>query len=201
MQEQVPENVALKQKLWGEIEKYASPTCLFWSSTSGIPSSTQSIHMSGRERLLVAHPINPPHVMPLIEIGPPPGADPAMVARTVAFWKALGKVPVVLKKEVTGFVANRLAFALFREAIHLVDEDVVDVQDIDRVMENSMGIRWARAGPFKSYEAGGGDAGIEGLMKNIGKMMQDCWNDQGKANMGEPWEEKVYEQTRMAYRK
>jgi 3-hydroxyacyl-CoA dehydrogenase len=201
VQEQVPENTALKQKLWFEIEKYASPTCLFWSSTSGIPSSTQSLHMSCGARLLVAHPINPPHVMPLIEIAPSAAADPAIVTRTVEFWKGLGKVPVVLKKEVTGFVANRLAYALFREAIYLVDEGVVDVEDIDRVMVNSMGMRWARAGPFKSYDAGGGDGGIERLMRNVGEMIQACWDDQGKVNMGEQWEEKIYRQTRAAYRK
>lgn len=157
--------------------------------------------MMSPARLLVVHPINPPHVMPLIEIAPPAAADPAIVARTVAFWQALGKIPVVLEKEVTGFVAKRLAYALLREAIHLVDEGVVDVQDVDRVIENSMGMRWARAGPFKSYNSGGGEGGIEDLFKSISTTIQACWDDQGKVNMGGPWEDKVYSQTKAAYKK
>lgn len=137
--------------------------------------------------------------MPLIEIVPSPTTCPQVVAATVEFWKTLGRSPVVLKKEITGFVANRLAFALLREAIHIVNEGVVDVAELDRVVESSMGLRWAKAGPFKSYAAGGGDEGFEGFMRKIGKTVQSCWSDLGTVNFGQGWEKEVYKQTEAVY--
>lgn len=108
-------------------------------------------------------------------------------------------MPVHIKKETTGFVANRLAFALLREAIHLVNEGVVDVSELDRIVETSMGPRWAVAGPFKSYHAGGGPAGLEGFFKNIGGTVQACWDDGGKVNVGDGWKEEVFRQARETY--
>jgi 3-hydroxyacyl-CoA dehydrogenase len=137
--------------------------------------------------------------MPLIEIVPSPSTSDFVISQTLEFWNNLGRTPIVLKKEVTGFVANRLAFALLREAIHLIKEGVVDVTELDRVVESSMGLRWAKAGPFKSYAAGGGEAGFEGLMQKIGATVQACWDDTGKINMGEGWEKEVFEQTEAAY--
>lgn len=199
IQEQGPENTEFKQKIWLDIESHAPSECLFWSSTSGIPASVQSAHMVNRGRLVVVHPYNPPHIMPLIEIVPSPETDPSVVTRTVDYWNKLGREPVVLKKETTGFVANRLAFVLLREAIHLVNEGVISVGDLDRLVESSMGPRWAVAGPFKSYHMGGGAGGLEGFMKNIGGTVQGCWDDAGVENVGDGWEGKVFEQTREAY--
>lgn len=172
VQEQGPENAAFKQAIWQEIETHAPPDCLFWSSSSGIPASIQSTRMRSPTRLLIVHPYNPPHIMPLLEIVPAPGADARLVERTLEYWKGMDRVPVVLTKECTGFVANRLAFALFREAVHLVREGVISAQELDELVENSMGPRWVVAGPFKSYHFGGGAAGIEGFMKNVGGTVQ-----------------------------
>lgn len=199
IQEQGPENAAFKTALWPRVEQHCPPDALLWSSTSGIPASTQSTDMKDRSRLIVAHPWNPPHVMPLIEVVPSPQTSPEVISRTMDFWKRMGKVPVLLKKETTGFVGNRLAFALLREAIHLVNEGVASVEDIDRVMENSLGPRWAISGPFKSYQAGGGEGGIEAFFKNIGGTVQACWDDAGKVNVGEGWEKNIYDQTNEAY--
>ena len=96
-------------------------------------------------------------------------------------------------------MANRLAFALLREAIHLVDEGVVSVAEIDDIVQNSMGPRWAVAGPFKSYHAGGGPGGLEGFFKNIGGTVQGCWDDSGKPNVGEEWEKKVFKDAQECY--
>lgn len=199
IQEQGPENIPFKQKIWPEIERYASPDSLLWSSTSGIPASIQSAHMLNKCRLLVVHPYNPPHIMPLIEIVPSPDTDPKVVVRTEVYWKGLGREPVVLGKEAIGFVANRLAFVLLREAIHLVNEGVISVPDLDRLVESSMGPRWAVAGPFKSYHMGGGAGGLEGFMKNIGGTVQACWDDAGVEKVGDGWEQDVYHQTKEAY--
>jgi 3-hydroxyacyl-CoA dehydrogenase len=108
-------------------------------------------------------------------------------------------VPIHIKKETTGFVANRLAFALLREAVHLVDAGVVSVEEIDKIVETSMGPRWAVAGPFKSYHAGGGQAGLEGFFKNIGGTVQDCWADAGTVNVGDGWEQKIFKEANEVY--
>lgn len=200
IQESGPENLDFKAKLWPQVEQYAPADALLWSSTSGIPASSQAKEMKDTSRLLVVHPYNPPHVMPLLEVVPSPGVtSESVVQRTLDFWKARGREPVVLKKECTGFVANRLAFVLLREAIHLVKEGVVSVEELDTIVTNSMGPRWAVAGPFKSYTAGGGKGGLEAFFANIGGTVQDCWNDAGTPNVGEPWQGTVFSQAEKAY--
>ncbi|KAF2477813.1 NAD(P)-binding protein [Lindgomyces ingoldianus] len=185
IQESSPENLGIKRELWAEVEKYAPKEALLWSSTSGIPASQQSANMQDKCRLLVVHPYNPPHIMPLLELVPSPETSPQVIKRTQDFWRARGRVPIHLKKEITGFVANRLAFVLLREAIHLVDTGVVSVCELDKIVESSMGPRWAVAGPFKSYHAGGGVGGLEGFFNSIGGTVQDCWTGSGNVDGGE----------------
>ena len=199
VQEQGPENLAFKAKIWSQIEGHASATALFWSSTSGIPASAQAKDMKDPSRLLVVHPYNPPHVMPLLEVVPSSSTSQEVIDRTLEYWNSLGRAPVVIKQECTGFVANRLAFVLLREAIHLVKEGVVTVEEVDKIVETSMGPRWAVAGPFKSYHAGGGKGGLEAFFANIGGTVQQCWDDAGKVNVGDGWEEDVFRQTKDAY--
>ncbi|KAF2835124.1 NAD(P)-binding protein [Patellaria atrata CBS 101060] len=199
IQEQGPESLSFKSSLWPEVEKLAPGDALFWSSTSGIPASAQAVNMKDPSRLLVVHPYNPPHIMPLLELVPSSQTDQRVIDRTLAFWRARGRSPVVIKKEYTGFVANRLAFALLRESIHLVNAGLVTVEELDRIVETSMGPRWAVSGPFKSYHAGGGKDGLEGFFRNIGGTVQRCWDDSGKVNVGDEWEKNVFQQTREIY--
>ncbi|KNG50571.1 3-hydroxyacyl-CoA dehydrogenase [Stemphylium lycopersici] len=199
IQESGPENLDFKKQLWAEVEKYAPEHSLFWSSTSGIPASQQAMDLKDKSRLLIVHPYNPPHIMPLLELVPSPITSEEVIRRTQEFWINRGRVPVHIKKETTGFVANRLAFALLREAVHLVNEGVVSVGELDSIVESSMGPRWAVAGPFKSYHAGGGPAGLEGFFKNIGGTVQGCWSDTGKPNVGDGWEKDIFKQAQDTY--
>ncbi|KAI9736696.1 MAG: hypothetical protein M1834_000900 [Cirrosporium novae-zelandiae] len=199
IQESGPENVEFKSSLWPQIEAIAPPTALFWSSTSGIPASEQASRMKDPSRLVVVHPYNPPHIMPLLEIVPSPATSQDVINRTMEYWKGIGREPVLLKKECIGFVANRLAFSMFREAIHLVNEGVVSVEELDTIVQNSIGPRWDIAGPFKSYHAGGGEGGLAAFMKNIGGTVQACWNDSGKPRATGRWVPKICEQTTKAY--
>ncbi|KAK7533118.1 uncharacterized protein J3D65DRAFT_634429 [Phyllosticta citribraziliensis] len=205
IQEQGPENLAFKAAVWKEVVEHARPDALFWSSTSGITATSQAeaagLDDAAAARLLVVHPYNPPHVMPLLEVVLGARTSSETVERTVSFWRVRQREPVVLKKECKGFVANRLAFALLREAVHLVNEGVVNVEEMDKIVETSMGPRWAVAGPFKSYHVGGGAGGLEGFFKNIGGTVQDCWQDAGQVNVGEEWEQKISQQAREAYGK
>ncbi|CAI6334592.1 unnamed protein product [Periconia digitata] len=199
IQESGPENLDIKRKLWAQVEYHAPKDSLLWTSTSGIPASHQSRDMSDKTRLLVVHPYNPPHIMPLLELVPSPSTSDTVIQRTKAFWESHHRTPIHIKRETTGFVANRLAFALLREAIHLVSEGVVSVSELDKIVENSMGPRWAVAGPFKSYHAGGGAAGLEGFFGNIGQTVQNCWDDAGQVNVGEGWEKGVFDMAKDEY--
>lgn len=206
VQEQGPENAAFKIKIWPEIEKDAPKEALFWSSTSGIPASEQSRDMKDKTRLVVCHPYNPPHIMPLLEVvRSPEHTSDDVVERTLSYWRKLGRAPVVVRKECVGFVANRLAFALFREACSLVAQGVVDVEDLDDIVQTSMGPRWTVAGPFKSYHAGGGEGGLNSFMEKIGGTVQSCWDasdeDVNKGNIvvGGSWQHGVCRQTEEAY--
>jgi 3-hydroxyacyl-CoA dehydrogenase len=200
VQESGPEDLYFKQSLWAEVEKHAPRNALFWTSTTGIPASLQNKSMQDKSRLIVVHPFNPPHILPLLEIVPAPETSQTVIDATFAFWRNRGRQPILIRKEAKGFVAGRLAWALLREAVHLVNEDVVTVEELDRIMENSMGPRWAYAGPFKSFHTGGGPGGLEALMKNVGGSVQACWDDAGRVNIGEDWEQKIFYQTREAYK-
>ncbi|TKA30351.1 hypothetical protein B0A50_02578 [Salinomyces thailandicus] len=206
VQEQGPENLEFKVAIWAEIERHAREDALFWSSTSGIPASAQSREMQDPTRLLVVHPYNPPHIMPLLEVVPAPQQTAeAVVENTLEYWRELGRTPVVVKKECTGFVANRLAFALFREACSLVASGVVDVKELDEIVQASMGPRWTVAGPFKSYHAGGGEGGLTSFMEKIGGTVKNCWDASKEdvtandVSVGGKWQEDVCKQADEAY--
>jgi 3-hydroxyacyl-CoA dehydrogenase len=198
VQEQGPEHVAFKTELWPQIEALVSPACHLWTSTSGIPASVQSAGMADPGRLLVVHPFNPPHVMPLVEIVPSPGTREVLVEVARAYFDRIGHTPVVIPKETTGFVANRLAFVLFREACSLVRQGVVRAQDVDRIVEASIGLRWGIKGPFASYHDGGGAGGLAGFLQNVGKTMKEVWAE-GEGPIEGAWVEEVVGQTEEAY--
>ncbi|GAB1740153.1 hypothetical protein NU219Hw_g5070t1 [Hortaea werneckii] len=205
VQEQGPENPEFKITIWPQIERLAPKDALFWSSTSGIPASEQSRDMKDKSRLVVVHPYNPPHIMPLLEVVPSPHTSQEVIDRTLEYWRRLGRTPVLVKKECTGFVANRLAFALFREACSLVSQGVVDAQELDEIVQASMGPRWTVAGPFKSYHAGGGEGGLTGFMEKIGGTVQKCWDASDSdvrshdIKVGANWQQDVCRQTERAY--
>lgn len=205
VQEQGPETKDFKISIWPQIEEHAPNDALFWSSTSGIPSSEQSRDMKDKSRLIVVHPYNPPHVMPLLEVVRSAETSDGVVERTLDYWRGLGRTPVVVKKECVGFVANRLAFALFREACSLVSQGVVGVEDLDDIVRASMGPRWSVAGPFKAYHAGGGEGGLASFLDKIGGTVQSCWDAsdddvaKGNVRIGESWQQDICKQADEAY--
>ena len=198
VQEQGPESSHFKSSLWPQVEALVSPACHLWTSTSGIPASLQAVHMETPARLVVVHPFNPPHIMPLIEIVPSPDTPAHLVAAAKDYFETLGHSPVVITKEKTAFVANRLAFVFLREACSLVDQGVVTVPDLDKIVEASLGLRWGIKGPFASYHDGGGAGGLAAFMGNVGETVKDVWAE-GEGSLGEGWEAKIVQQTEEAY--
>ena len=183
VQENGPERLELKQELFARIEKACPPGALLLSSTSGLMPSDIGASMVDPGRVVVGHPFNPPHVVPLVEVVPGARTPAHTVAAAADFYRSLGKAPVVLRKEIGGFVANRLQSAVFREAVHLVLSGVVTPEELDRVVTESVGVRWATAGPFESYHLGGGPGGIRHLLEHLGPGMVKRWADLGRPEL------------------
>lgn len=169
VQESIYESYDAKRPLYAKMDRLTPSDTVLASSTSGLLMSEIQMSMGLHpERGVVAHPWNPVHLVPLVEICPGERTSAEAVELTRALMEDIGKVPVVLMKEAPGFIANRLSAALWREALHLVDTGVASVEDVDKAVSAGPGIRWAIMGPYLTYHLGGGKGGIEYLMRHIG---------------------------------
>ena len=180
IQESGPENYEIKKMIYKEIEQGASPEALIGSSTSGLSISIIQSAISTPDRCFTAHPFNPPHLIPLVEIVPGKQTSPHVIDKAKEFYLKLGKVPVILKKEVPGHIANRLAAALWREAIDLVVEGVASVEDVDKAVASGPGLRWALMGPHLIYHMGGGEGGLEHFIEHLGPAFESWWEVMAK---------------------
>jgi len=169
VQESVFESYDIKKAVYSQMDELTDSGTILASSTSGLlMTEIQRAAKRHPERCIVAHPWNPSHLVPLVELSPGDSTSEETVRRTYALMESIGKVPIVLKKEVPGFIANRLSVALWREALDLVDRGVASAEDVDKAVRAGPGIRWAIMGPYLTYHLGGGPGGIEYLMRHIG---------------------------------
>ena len=152
IQENGPERVPVKIALFTELDRFARPDAVLASSTSGIPASAFTEGLKGRHRCLVAHPVNPPYLIPLVEICPAPWTDEATIARTRALQIAAGQVPATVKKEMDGFALNRLQGALLAEAFRLIADDAISPADLDALVKHGLGLRWSFMGPLETID-------------------------------------------------
>ncbi len=152
VQENGPERVADKQALFAELDRLAAPETILASSTSGIPASAFTEHLPGRARCLVAHPVNPPYLIPLVELCPAPWTAPASVAATRALMERAGQVPVTVNHELPGFVLNRLQGALLAETFRLLAQDAISPEDLDATVKHGLGLRWSFMGPLETID-------------------------------------------------
>jgi ketoreductase RED1 len=171
VQENGPESVEFKKDLFARLVRDAPKHALLASSSSAIPSTAFTGEIEDAGRILIGHPFTPPHLIPLVEIVPGEHTSEDAVATAVDFYTFLGRTPVVERKEMPGFVGNRLQNALSREASYLVQQGVVTPEDLDKVVTSSLGIRYATIGPFLSGHLGGGPGGYRHLADHIGKEM------------------------------
>ncbi|KAK4906059.1 hypothetical protein LTR49_024723 [Elasticomyces elasticus] len=191
VQENAPERLGLKTKLIGEIDAGTRPDVIIASSSSGITSSQFIGDCKHPERVLIGHPFNPPHLMPLDIVGQKLTSVPIAFSTTSAenvrvaidFYKSLGKRPVLVKKEVPGFAANRLQAGLCAEAYSLVKNGVLSAEDVDACVTSSLGPRWALTGPYMSNISGGGGGkdGFQHMMRHLGPGIQ-VWLHDMRAN-------------------
>ncbi len=157
VQESVPEKLELKRALFSELDGLCPPTTILASNTSGLPISRIAAGIAGAARIVGVHYLNPPHLMPPVEVIPGEATAPETVERVRAALLELGKSPLIVRREVPGFLWNRLQFALAREAFWLVENGVATMEEVDLAMRRGLGRRWAIAGPFASLDLGGID--------------------------------------------
>ncbi|MCO4817433.1 MAG: 3-hydroxyacyl-CoA dehydrogenase, partial [Planktomarina temperata] len=176
VQENAPERLDVKHDLYRRFELHAEADALIASSASGLPWSRLSAQMDRPERLLNAHPYNPPHLVPLVELFCPAEAS---LARAEDLYRRIGRVPVRMKREAVGHLANRLASALWREAVHIVAEGIADVEAVDLALVNGPGLRWAVMGAHMTYHLGGGAGGMAHYLEHLGDSQEGRWSTLG----------------------
>ncbi len=167
VQECVREDLALKREVFALIDRLAPPDALICTSSSGLSISALQTAAQRPERCLAAHPYNPPHLVPLVELAPGALTAPEALERARTFYIGVGKRPVVLARDVPGYLANRLSAALWREAVELVRRGIASVDDVDRAVREGPGLRWSVMGPHLLYDLGGGDEGIRGHLEHL----------------------------------
>jgi 3-hydroxyacyl-CoA dehydrogenase len=186
VQENIRETVEAKQDIFAQLDEAAEPGTILASSTSGIPASSFTENLKGRARCLVAHPINPPSLVPLVELVPAPWTDPATMARARILYENAGQVPIMVRREVQGFIVNRLQGALLAEAFRLVEDGYVDSADVDKAVKDGLGLRWAFMGPFETIDLNA-SGGIRDYCNRYGPLYLDI------ARQAEPreWNERL----------
>ncbi len=189
VQESAPERVEIKIELYKTLDRIAPPETVLASSTSGLPASAFTEGLERRARCLVVHPINPPHLIPLVEIVPAPWTDDKVVERATALMREVGQSPIRLRREVNGFVVNRLQSAMLSEAFKLVEDGIVTVGEVDRAVSDGLGLRWSFMGPFQTIDLNA-KTGVAEYCRNLGPMYYGLAKEQADAR---PWTQKLVE--------
>ncbi|MBR0649402.1 3-hydroxyacyl-CoA dehydrogenase [Roseomonas terrae] len=179
VQENAPERLEVKQPLLARIDAALPPDVVIASSTSGLLASRLSESCAHPERVVIGHPFNPPHLIPLVEVVGGAKGSPEAVAAAMAFYRGIGKHPIEIRKEVPGHLANRLQAALWREAVHLVAEGVASVADVDAAISEGPGLRWALMGPHTTFHLAGGEGGMEHFLHHLLPAVTSWWSDLG----------------------
>ncbi len=175
VQESGPEDLDIKKALTEKIDAATPDNIPIASSTSGIPASLYAIDIKGKYRCLVAHPINPPHLIPAVEIVPAPFTSEDITQSVKEIMISIDKEPLELKKEIPGFVVNRLQGALLCEAFDLVKEGIASAEDVDKAISEGLGLRWSFMGPFQTIHLNAPE-GITGYVKRYEKMYKEMFN-------------------------
>ena len=175
VQESAPERLDLKQSLLAEADAAAGPDVVIASSTSGLLPTQLAEKMTHPERLVVGHPFNPVYLLPLVEVCPGARTTVAAVERAMSVYESVGMKPLRIRKEVDGFVADRLLEALWREALWLVNDGVATVEEVDDAIRYGAGLRWSFMGTFLTYRIAGGEGGMRHFMEQFGPALQWPW--------------------------
>lgn len=180
VQENVPERLPIKHAVFAEIEPALAPGAIVASSASGLTLGQMQGGWADPAPLVLGHPFNPPHLVPLVEVMGNERTGPGIADAAAAFYESIGKVTIRVNKEVPGHVANRLQAAVWREAIHLANEGVASVGDIDKAMWAGPGLRWAAMGPTACFSMGAGPGGLQAFCDHFKETFNGWWDDMGR---------------------
>jgi carnitine 3-dehydrogenase len=186
--EATSEDLMAKQRVFQSLDEVAEPHAIITSSSSGLKIEDIAARCRNQGRCMVAHPLNPPELIPLIELIPGRIAKPEAVAQAQTYLRALGRIPITLKKSVPGHVVGRIAAAVWRESIQLVLDGVVDVDDLDRAISLGPALGWAAAGPHLSYHLAAGQGGVRGFLQQLMQSFETWWSGLAK------WDKLDFEQ-------
>jgi carnitine 3-dehydrogenase len=175
VQESAPEDLGLKRSLLARVDAATPTEVVIASSTSGYAMSEMQIECANPGRTVVAHPFNPPYLIPLVEVVGGAATSPDAVTWTADFFRYAGKSVITMDREVPGFIANRLQEALWREALHMVAAGEATVEQIDRSITDGPGLRWAIQGPMLTFHLAGGQGGMAHMLDHFGPSLQSPW--------------------------
>src|SRR5213593_4120173 len=167
VQENAPERPDFKMKLYAEMDEVTPVDSLLASSSSGITPSVIQSQCKHPERVVIGHPFNPPHIIPLVEVVGGTKTSPEAIQQAMEFYASIGKKPIHLKKELPGHVGNRLQAALYKEIMYLIQQGVLSVSDADDAVSYGSGLRWGVMGPSLQWHLGGGPGGIQHFMEHL----------------------------------
>jgi 3-hydroxyacyl-CoA dehydrogenase len=179
IQENSPEKVEIKRALFTELDAVAEPDAVIGSSTSSIPASQFTEHLPGRHRCLVAHPVNPPYLIPVVELCPAPWTSPQALDAAREAMTVIGQKPVLVRREIEGFILNRLQGALLHEAFRLAKAGIASAEDIDVTVKDGLGLRWSFMGPFETIDLNA-PGGIADYCARYGGLYESIGADQGE---------------------
>lgn len=183
VQENLPERLAMKQEIFARLDELADEEVVLASSTSSIPASAFTESLPGRRRCVIAHPVNPPYLVPVVEICGAPWTESQIIQKTWDLMQQVDQQPVHVKKELEGFVLNRLQGALLREAFRLVEQGYVDVDGLDATIRDGLGLRWAFMGPFETIDLNA-PGGLADYAQRYGPLYQSIATQQTDTS---PW--------------
>ncbi len=175
VQESVPEREPLKVSLLAQASRAAPADAIIATSTSGLLPSALAVDIEAPERFVVGHPFNPVYLLPLVEVCGSARTSPQTIQRAAAVYRSVGMRPLIVRREIDGFIADRLLEALWREALWLVADDVATVEEIDDAIRFGAGLRWSAMGTFLTYRLAGGEAGMRHFMAHFGPALQLPW--------------------------
>ncbi|MFD2638672.1 L-carnitine dehydrogenase [Piscibacillus salipiscarius] len=175
IQENVPERVELKQSVLRDIDISSKSDAVIGSSTSGIKPTVLQETLENPEKIVVAHPFNPVYILPLVEIVGGESTSQETVEKAYKIYESAQMKPMIIDKEIEGFIADRLMEALWREALHLVNDGIATTEEVDKAITYGAGLRWAQMGPFMTFHLAGGDQGMRHMLEQFGPALKLPW--------------------------
>ena len=200
VQENAPDRLELKQSLLQQAELYIPPDVPIASSTTALMATDIQAAMTFPERFIIAHPFNPPHLIPLVEVVAGKKTSPYLTEKAKIFYEGFGKEVVIPKREAIGHIANRLNAALYREVVNMVAKGIASVEDIDRSIVHGPGLRWAFIGPNLVYHLAGGDGGYSQYLDHLGPSQEKRWENLDEVSLTAEVKEKLVEGLQEAVR-